>query len=72
MNINAGYEHEECNFGIVSDVHAMKTVVIENTLVYSFSAGTILIDVLVFLASSRNRPEISWIILHEGINNSSE
>ena len=54
MDVNADYMHEECYLGIVSYSHVLQVIVIENTVIDSFCAGTVLIDVLEFLTFSRN------------------
>ena len=50
----------------------MQVIVVKHSIVNSFCAGTVLIDVLEFLAASRNRSEISRVVLHEGIDNTTE
>ncbi len=72
MDVNADYMHEECYLGIVSYSHVLQMIVIENTVIDSFCAGTVLIDVLEFLTFSRNRPKVSWVILHAGVDNASK
>ena len=67
MDVNADYMHEECYLGIVSYSHVLQVIVID-----SFCAGTVLIDVLEFLTFSRNRPKVSWVILHAGVDNASK
>lgn len=71
MDVNADYMHEECYLGIVSYSHVLQVIVIENTVIDSFCAGTVLIDVLEFL-TFLEQPKVSWGILHAGVDNASK
>ena len=71
MDVNADYMHEECYLGIVSYSHVLQVIVIENTVIDSFCAGTVLIDVLEFL-TFLEQPKVSWVILHAGVDNASK
>ena len=43
MNIDAGEDGEECILTAVTNVHLMKMIVVEYTVINSFSAGPVLI-----------------------------
>ena len=63
MNVNAGKDRKEGDFGIASDLQLMKVIIVQYTIIDSLSRGAILIEILPFIRAIRNRAEYADVII---------
>lgn len=55
MDVDANHHGEEGIAFSGVDVHIMKMVIIEHSIIYSFAGSTVIVGLLIFLCPSRNR-----------------
>ena len=63
MNVNAGKDRKEGDFGIASDLQLMKVIIVQYTIIDSLNRGAILIVILPFIRAIRNRAEHADVII---------
>ena len=51
MDIDVCHDSEESVFGFVIDTHVLKVVVVQHTIIDSFSRSSVFIDLLPFIRS---------------------
>lgn len=63
MSVNAGKDRKEGDFGIASDLHLMKVIIVQYTIIDLLSRGAVLIELLPFIRAIRNRAEHADVII---------
>lgn len=63
MSVNADKDRKEGDFGIASDLHLMKVIIVQYTIIDLLSRCAVLIELLPFIRAIRNRAEHADVII---------